>query len=709
MRRPSVSGPDSAHTASTRNFAVLALLATALSSFAPAPSSAQDSAAPSGGTPNSLAAIQGLQIESQAGRPGFPAKPVAVGSRVSGEPRAPVILGQSTVEVLVDEVPYSAKSHVTVRYGATIFEQRVGPVEIGSTYLLPYSETVVLGAEALLEPIEADEFLLQFGKGTTQPPFALIVRRRGAPPLVFDGGLADDFVATTVQSSLLALSQADPIIPGGQLDRGSFVHLSGQETDGQGVIRIPAKVDRAAPVESFHLIFKAVKDEPIVLDYAGFVSNKPAAAVVSVTATGAERDGPARLEIVDEHGVLTTVEPDQNGRFVFPRPRAPTFSATFRTTNSVGYFAAGRWLSASQQLEPAVVIEPDYVNSGGETNELAVWQRSIKLSRLQSLYTQTFAPHTRAWWGGAANKMTRFRGEVFYNNIGFHDIDAVPQNADQCIVGVYYGESVVEARQMRLYRKASTILGELLSVKLGRCVLVHAMASGRSVQSYEDIRRAWGDLHPKFMMFEMSPSLFLYMTPTFQRHFFGYGEGASPVATMTFDAQGHLQYLPPSPKWRESLVPPSPVLESGGQLASAFLLSEKDAPPEANRAWQVFEATLRQYRAEMPDALFVIDGLYERAACLAQDGCGPHSLLAIGSTVATGGATFFEDRLVATCARVLVVCGMAKRDAPGAIFKNPMLYENDFHYTGYGNDWAAHELARDLAAALARHLAAAGR
>ena len=88
------------------------------------------------------------------------------------------------------------------------------------------------------------------------------------------------------------------------------------------------------------------------------------------------------------------------------------------------------------------------MNAGGRTNDIDEWRRSIKRSRIRSLYTGSYAPHTRGWWSGAAGKMTRFRGEYFYNNIGFHDIDVHTENANQCLIGAFLGESLFEARQM---------------------------------------------------------------------------------------------------------------------------------------------------------------------------------------------------------------------------------------------------------------------
>ncbi|MCP4733275.1 MAG: hypothetical protein GY873_03690 [Bosea sp.] len=677
-----------------RRLAVLVLSVLAVPALAQSPSVPAD---------RSIAEAQGLKLEYQAGKTGFPTEAFAY-SKEEPSARKRLLQGKSTVVALIDQVPYSAKSHVTVRYGANIFEARTGPIAIGSTYLQPYGDTIVFGADAFPVPVRSDAFLLQFGGTGDLPAFGVLLKRREAPPLGFVHNLPEDDLRRVVQANVLALSQVDPLLSAKDAPTLAIKTLESASPAGTDrSFRIDLAGDGAAPIEAAYLVLKPKGREPVVLDYAGFVRDRVTPSMIALHAIGAPDDGGVTLELRDQRGVTTTVYPDGNGNFVFARPQGAIFSATFRTMNEVFYAPPGRWLAAEQDVDAEIVLRPDYVNPGGQLNDLDACRRSIRRSRLQTLYTEFYAPHTRAWWSGAANKMTRFFNQYFHNNIGFHDIDVLQQNKEQCRVGMYLGESLVEARQVRLFERSATLISERLSLALQRCVLVHTMAPGKTIQSYEDILRIQRDLKPDFLMFELSPSIFMYMTPEFQRRFFGYSEGQSPVSAFKLDEKGTLQYLPPSPKWMEHTVPPNPILGSGGQIGTAFLLPEKDAPPEANTAWSVLEAIIRQYNKEFPDTLIVLEGLYERARCAAQEGCAPRQLPSVTtSSPVSAGPSVFEQRLTDLCGKVKAVCSVGKPGDEESVFRRSMIYENDFHFTEYGNYWLAEQVARDLAAPLAR-------
>jgi hypothetical protein len=230
------------------------------------------------------------------------------------------------------------------------------------------------------------------------------------------------------------------------------------------------------------------------------------------------------------------------------------------------------------------------------------------------------------------------------------------------------------------------------------------VAPGKSIQAYEDVLRLQKDVRPDFVIFDVSPTMFMEITPVFQRHFYGYSEDGSPLATFKLDDKGKLVYLPASPVWMALTVPPNATLESGAYIGTAFNLPEKDTPPEANKAWQVVEAILRQYEQEFPNTLFVIDGHYERARCAAQEGCAPRPIPSVVTgALAMGGPLAFENRLRGVCRAVSVVCSVPEPGVGESPFRQQMTYENDFHYTEFGNYWLADELAKDLASPLARH------
>jgi hypothetical protein len=153
----------------------------------------------------------------------------------------------------------------------------------------------------------------------------------------------------------------------------------------------------------------------------------------------------------------------------------------------------------------------------------------------------------------------------------------------------------------------------------------------------------------------------------------------------------------------DHMVKPNPILDSGAAIDTAFLLPEKDAPPEANSAWRVLEAIVKQYKREFPETMVVLDGSYERARCAAQEGCAPRDIVsATSKSPVSGGPSVFYRRLRGLCAQVDAVCVAPAESGEESVFRRPMLYENDFHYTRFGNYWLAEKLAQGLAGPLAR-------
>ncbi|WP_421792087.1 hypothetical protein [Hyphobacterium sp.] len=650
-----------------------------------------------------LANAQGLEVEGQLGRPASPEIAIDFDWTLPAD-RGPASATQSLVLGVFDQVPYAAKSHVTVRYGASIVEERIGPISVGSTFLVPYDESVVVGAEGLMQPVSADRFQLALA-GRTAPPLAIVIERADAPPLAFTYNFDEAALTGVLTRSIVAFSQVEPI-----LESADTLNISAIEAADapRGQVRFDVSLpDEGAPVTAAYLVFQAVPDQLIEIAFAGLIADAPAADLITVQLAGFESDGRVRLELMTPDGQMLTAQPASNGQLIFPRPDADLFRARFVTDNDVTYFPSGRWIARDQVLPDRLVYAPDYVNAGGEMNDYARWQQSVRRSRVQTRYTELYAPHTRAWWSGAANKMTRFRAEYFYNNIGFHDIDVMRANRDQCEVGFYVGESLVESRQMRLHERTVSILSENLSLESGHCVLVHNVAPGKSIQSYEDLLRLHRDYQPDFMVFELSPSIFYYMTPVIAETFFGFASGRSPVAAFDLNEAGDLVYVPPAADWIEHTVPSSSTLPSGAPLSTAFLLPEGHTPPEVDRAWEVFSRIIGLYRTEFPETEIYIEAAYENARCAAAGTCGPaeYNSAVTGARVASGPPAFY-DRLEAFCASHDLVCTMGHDGGQDSLFSEPLLYENDFHFTEFGNHWLAHLMAADIAADRAANQAA---
>lgn len=644
-----------------------------------------------------------IYYEGQTGRPAFSPAPDIQEVRSVSE-----ILGAggfSTVLALTDDVPTSAKRPVTVHYGASLYEPRIGPIAVTGAHLLPYADSVVFGMEAIERPFAADGFLLSFpDHAELINDFGFVIKRRSGKVAAYTSNMSAEELGAKLSARVLALSQVDPVLSAAQAGEMSVTPVSLEN----GQIFFPIKIEPEDPAVSAHLVFTGVELDgaPLVVEYAGFVRQAPPSGRISVRLEGVVSTTAPPLVITREDGKTITVHPDSSGGFVFPRPEGTVFSATFETPETVNYFDSGRWLSSMQALDGGVVtMRPDFVNQGGQTNDLSAWQRSIKRSRIASVYDGSAGAHTRAWWAGAANKMSRFRGEYFRNNIGFHDIDIVPQRTDGCVVGVYLGESVIEAIQMRLLDKNTTILSEVLSLALQRCVIVHAIAPGNSIQSYANLKRLHQDIDVRFSIFEMNASMFLYMTPEMQQAFFGYAPGFTPVGAFDLIDDGELSYQPPRADWISESVTPSPLLPSGGALLTAFYLAENDAPPEANKAWSLLTKLLDRYAADFPGTLHAVEAIYERARCGDKEDCDSKTMPSFyGARTVSGGTPVFEDRFTSACKAPRSVCVLADSDAEPMVFRRKKLFENDFHYTRRANVWHARQLGHKLAEPLSSHL-----
>lgn len=647
-------------------------------------------------TTDSIAVRQGLSIQGQSGKTGFPNADVAF-PHAALDARARLLDRRATVLALADNVPISAKSHVSVRYGATLIESRLGPLSVGQTALLPYADTVVVGADSLTFAVQADGFALQFAE-EVRTPFAVVIRTRSGVRS-FAAGLESETLTRVLRSNLLGQSQLDPILTEVQASTMVVGPLESDATLPPFTFIIPGPFTAQDPVEAVHIVFSKVENAPILLNYAGFIREGSAGRLIEIQGPAGAAANPGILEITTETGTRTKVFPAASGLFVFPRPETAVFSITFRRQETLSYTGAGRWLSGNQTIDRDSLVSLDFINPAADINDLDVWRRSVKRSRIQSAYTELYAPHTRAWWSGAGGKMTRFRNEYFTNNVGFHDIDVVRQNKQQCLVGVYVGESLVEARQVRLFERSASILSERLSIALGRCVIVHVVAPGKTIQSYDDIERLRQDIDPDFLAFEFSPSVFMYMTPIFQRHFFGYAEGKSPVGTFRKEANGELTFLPPFGRWLEARVAPNSILPSGVYIGAAYLLKPDDEPPEVAAAWAMLDSLVRQYKTEMPKTLIVVEALYERARCAAQEGCGLRAIAAGAKGEVQGGPAMFESRMHDFCRSTAITCSISREGDPAAT-SAPLIFENDFHFTRFGNDWLAERLARDVAGPL---------
>lgn len=605
---------------------------------------------------------------------------------------------ESSVFALVDAAPYSSKRHVTIRYGADLSETVDGPLAVETTKLIAYDSNVVLGAEAILGQTAGEFFDVVFAerRGVVQS-FALLMKMRDGSVGVWDWNFDGDVFSELVEGRQLGQSEVTPLLTAEQLtgaSRGEFVEVDGRS------FRADTNAFSGRELEAVYLFLVSSEETVISLQYAGFRASRTPSSVIEISGIGSlPAVNPPLLIVTTSDGERIDVTANDRSQYVFPRPEADLFSLVFRSGLDVFYPPYGRWFPRDHDFDGMVVrFEPEYVNNDGELSDLAAWQSSIKSSRLRSDFAQT-SPHVRAWWTGTANKRVRFRSEYFLNNLGLHDRDMIGGVSDKCLYGLAFGESDIEARQVRLFEKSTTLAAENLSIALQRCVRIHSIAPGHSLQSYAHIEELIGRLDAKFVVFAANNSTFMYLTPAFQAAYFGYTPEHSPVDAFDLE-NGNLRYIPATDDSFNFPGAPTSVFPSGAAVAYAFTLPEADAPPEARNAWAVLGRLLERYHAEFPDTVIVLDTLYEVFRCPAQGDCGAveqRSAREGVGNVPAGLPQFFEN-LSPYCEFEGVVCTALETDERfSGPFAQPLIYENDFHLTRAGNYWHARRFSDAIA------------
>ena len=214
-------------------------------------------------------------------------------------------------------------------------------------------------------------------------------------------------------------------------------------------------------------------------------------------------------------------------------------------------------------------------------------------------------------------------------------------------------------------------------------------------KSYEDIYRAASDLQADFFIFGASPSHYMHVTPLFQEYFLGYTKGFSPVAAFDLDSANKLIYFPAVPDWLDHRVSTRPVLDDGTPLSAAFRIDPELAPEPVHRAWKMLTSLIRQYRTEFPQVLIILDGAFEYARCATSGDCIAYGIKpAPAAGGSSGGGTFFERRLTRLCRDTGATCSLARDQNTGfSVYRRNLIYENDFHYTRFGNYWLADTIA----------------
>lgn len=604
----------------------------------------------------------------------------------------------SNVFALIDQVPYSAKRHVSVRYGANLKEVNSGPIAVEKTVVTPYSETVVLGGEKIETQVAADSFAISFSAETDVPQsFAVLLVMEDSVPKALLHNYSEDQLLALSTRTKLALSRVDPLLTDEQVKNVSFDLLGAD--DGGLVFSASISETDITNLKSVYLVFERPNLEAVSIVFAGFRSDSPPEDVIVLHSQKPGMSGvqPALL-VTDSNANRYSVEADENGTYVFPRPTTGVFSLTFSTEVDVFYMPYGRWFARDQKLNGyEMLFTPEYVNDGGGVSDLRAWQASIRTSDIVSEFSSSTSPHVRAWWAGSANKRIRFRGDYFQNNLGFHDRDVDMSLESECLRGVYFAESDVQAIQVRLFEKSHILAAEEIALSEQKCTYIHAIAPGHTLQSYVHINKIVSEIAPDFLLFAANPSTFMYLTPAFQEAYFGYGSGHSPVASFDLDGQENLKFVPPATDWFAHTTKPSFAFENGVVVSAAYGLALEHAPPEAVKGWKTLNKIVDRYQSDFPGVLIVLDTLYEVARCAAQGDCGSVPVKSIDNVVVQGGVPQFFANISSVCEGTGVVC-TALRPEPqlSTPVARALIYENDFHLNRHGHYWLGNRLAQSI-------------
>ncbi|MEP1231316.1 MAG: hypothetical protein ABJG88_11625 [Litorimonas sp.] len=206
---------------------------------------------------------------------------------------------------------------------------------------------------------------------------------------------------------------------------------------------------------------------------------------------------PEQLHLLTHDGVRSVLTSETSGQFTLPRSRVQ--GGPFRLwadDNTLAVFPSqGEW------IDPAVLTDHLSIKQSAEfpINEAKKNRRSNKRKRTS---------HKLSVWSGSSGlvKIQEYEGLTFTNNLGYADRDRAEDNTNNCLRGVIFGGSYVEAAQTKIVEKPAIMTEALAAQKFNRCVefFSYAKSLGRAENYVNDAKELIRKFGMNFVVFSTS-------------------------------------------------------------------------------------------------------------------------------------------------------------------------------------------------------------
>jgi len=248
------------------------------------------------------------------------------------------------------------------------------------------------------------------------------------------------------------------------------------------------------------VFFKGKKGQTITIKNFHLGHNLPAQANDEIYVKAEKTlDGeiPTQLHLLTHNGVKSVISSQNTGEFILPRAQIKDgpFRLWVDDNNLAVFPAQGQW------IDPELLTDRLTIK---QTAEFPIDESNKKKNKSK----RKRVPHKLSVWTGSSSlvKIQEYEGLTFKNNLGYADRDRLEKNTNNCLRGVIFGGSYVEAEQTKITEKPALIAEAFTSQKLGKCVefLTYARSLGRAENFTNDAKELINNFDLDFVVFSIS-------------------------------------------------------------------------------------------------------------------------------------------------------------------------------------------------------------
>ena len=225
---------------------------------------------------------------------------------------------------------------------------------------------------------------------------------------------------------------------------------------------------------------------------------------------------PTQLHLLTHNGVKSVMSSKNAGKFTLPRTQIEDgpFRLWVDDNNLAIFPAQGEWIDP-EFLTGRIIIK--------QTAEFPIDESNKKKNKNK----RKRVPHKLSVWTGSSNlvKIQEYEGLTFKNNLGYADRDRIADNKNNCLRGVIFGGSYVEAEQTKITEKPALMTEAFVSQKLRKCVefLTYARSRGRAENFINDAKELINNFDIDFIVFSISGTELCGLNDDFYVNWYGRG------------------------------------------------------------------------------------------------------------------------------------------------------------------------------------------